>query len=307
MQPWTFVHVSDIQLGSPKSFRFEPAWNENWYVAKEQILRIRPDLVLLGGDLSADGWLHGFELEAIKAELDTLPFPYWAVPGNMDTGNKHTTRYGTLFTERDDPDLNVTSEQLQRYISIVGPLQWSFVHKNVRYSGLYAALAGSGLPEEAQMWRWLEALPQLPSQKHHVLIMHYALFVDRTDEPNYDITDPSQYHAWYFGIDEPYRSRLLTLFKAAGVTIVISGHIHCRKTDVVDGIRLYKAPATSFAQWADHWPDGDPSLGFMRFDVSDKGIVDTFVPLERLSTAQGYGIKGHPRPELRDYSLAWEK
>lgn len=96
MKPWKFVHLADIQFGSPRSFRFEPAWNENWYTAKEQILRIKPDLILLGGDLSADGWLHRFEPEAIKAELDSLPFPYHAIPGNMDVGNKHTVQFRTF-------------------------------------------------------------------------------------------------------------------------------------------------------------------------------------------------------------------
>jgi len=306
MQPWKFVHLADIQFGSPRSFRFEPAWNENWYTAKEQILRIKPDLILIGGDLSADGWLHRFELEAIKAELDSLPFPYRAIPGNMDVGNKHTAQCGTLFAERDDPDLNLTSKQLQRYISIFGPMEWSFVHKSVRFSGFYAALAGSGLPEEKQMWLWLQNLQRLPKQKHHVLLMHYALFVDDISEPNYDITDPAQYHSWYFGMDEPHRGHILAALKAAGVDTVISGHIHCRKTDTVDGIWFYKAPATSFPQWAEHWLDGDPSLGFLEFDVGQRGICCTFIPLERLSNSVGYGPKGHPRPELRDYSVAWD-
>ena len=56
MQPWTFVHVTDIHVGSPKSFRFQPALNENWHTAREQILEIQPDLLLVGGDLTRDGF-----------------------------------------------------------------------------------------------------------------------------------------------------------------------------------------------------------------------------------------------------------
>ncbi len=308
MEPWTFVHVSDIQPGSPRSFRYRPAWKENWETARKQIIEIDPDLLLIGGDLSADGWIHRFELEEIKADLDTLPFPYHAVPGNMDTGNKHTDRNGTRCKERDDIDLNVTSAQLQRYVSIFGPLEWSLVHRNVRFSGFYAAVAGSGLPEERRMWHWLEGLKDAtPRAAHHVIIMHYALFIDDIGESTYDITDPDQYMSWYFGIDEPYRGRIMQGFKAAGVTIAISAHIHCRKHDVVDGIRFDKAPAPSFLQFGAHWPDGDPSLGFLRYDVSGAGIACRFVPLEEESNAKGYGPGGHPRPELRDYSLAWEK
>ena len=75
MNKWTFVHATDIHVGSPRSFRFQPAWNENWQIARKQILEIDPDLLLLGGDLTRDGRFHRYELSAIKADLDTLPFP----------------------------------------------------------------------------------------------------------------------------------------------------------------------------------------------------------------------------------------
>ena len=61
-------------------------------------------------------------------------------------------------------------------------------------------------------------------------------------------------------------------------------------------------------QGVDRWADGDPTLGFYRFDVTDAGITDTFIPLTRESqSTAGYGPGGHPKPEERDYSLAWEK
>ena len=53
---------------------------------------------------------------------------------------------------------------------------------------------------------------------------------------------------------------------------------------------------------------GDPTLGFYRFDVTDAEITPTFIPLtEESQSTEGYGPGGHPRPEERDYSLAWEK
>ena len=51
-----------------------------------------------------------------------------------------------------------------------------------------------------------------------------------------------------------------------------------------------------------------PYGAFYRFDVTDACITDTFIPLARESqSAAGYGPGGHPKPEERDYSLAWEK
>jgi len=306
MAPWTFLHIADLQPGSPRSFRYRPAWRDNWETAQAQIAALQPELLLVGGDLTADGWLHGWELAEVCTELDALPCSWHAVPGNMDTGNKHTDRNGAWWPERRDVDLNVTSAQLQRFAGIAGPLQWSFVHRQVRFSGFFGAVAGSGLPEEAAMWRWLEGLAVLPCARYHVMLMHYALFLDRPGEPSWDIADPDQYLPWYFTIDAPHRRRMLDAFHAAGVTEVISGHIHCRRRDLFEDIVFQKAPALCFPQMAEYWSDAHPALGFLHYEVADAGLSATFVPLARFSRRQGYGPSGHPRPDQIDTSLAWE-
>jgi len=304
MQPWTFVHATDIHVGSPRSFRFQPAWNENWHTARQQIIDLQPDLLLVGGDVARDGSVHRFELEPVKADLDGLPFPCHVVPGNMDTGNKRTDVPGP---NRDDRRLNMRSEHLHQFESVFGPSRWSFVHKNVRFSGFCDMLAGSGLPEEQALWEWLESQKQQPRAQYHVWIMHYPLFVDDLHEPNFDIRDPEHYRDWYFGIDSPQRGRIMEIFQATGADIVISGHVHCRKSHVAEGIRFQIGPSTAFSQWSDRWPDGDGTLGFLKYDVTDQAVTSTFVPLAKRSAASGYGPGGHPFPEDRDYSLAWEK
>ena len=87
---WTFLHISDTQPGSPRSFRFNPRYMENWRSAYRQLQHIDADLLLVGGDLTRDGSIHDFELARAKEEFDALPYPYYAIPGNMDTGNKPT-------------------------------------------------------------------------------------------------------------------------------------------------------------------------------------------------------------------------
>ncbi|UCH62053.1 MAG: metallophosphoesterase [Fidelibacterota bacterium] len=305
MDTWHFVHVSDIQPGSKRSFRYNPRYDENWQTARRQIMQLQPELMVIGGDITRDGSIHDFEFEEMKASLDSMSIPYHAIPGNMDTGNKHTDKQGPK-PERDDIGLNVTSEQLRRYSRFFGEFPWSFVHRNVRFSGFYAALAGSGLPEEEQMWQWLDDLKHLPRARHHVMTNHYALFIDDPDEPNFDITKQESYQAWYFGINQPYRQRIFETYKAAHVEIVFSGHIHCQRPEqIVDGMRFYKSPATAMAQFADRWEDGDPKLGFYHCRVTDDHIEVSFVPLKKESTATGgWGKGGHIKPEDRDYSLA---
>lgn len=306
---WSFLHVSDLQPGSKRSFRFNPAQNENGMTAYRQLTAIDDvDLLIVGGDLTRDGSIHDFEYEEAREKLDALPYPYYAIPGNMDTGNKHTDRDGA--TGREDRRLNVTEAQLDNFATFFGTFPWSFKHRNVRFSGFYAAVAGSGFPHEERMWTWLEdELPKMEPADHHVMNMHYTLFVDELDEPTWDITKREEYTKWYFSIDRPHRLRMFDAFKKAGVTIVTSGHIHCRRPgQVVDGITFHRCAGVAMRQWSDQWPDACPELGFYRFDVSDAGIRETFIPLEHESTAEGaYGKGGHPHPEERDYSLALER
>lgn len=307
MKTWTFIHATDIHVGSPRSFRFQPAWNENWQTARQQIIQINPDLLLIGGDLTRDGNIHKYEFENLKADLDTLPFPYHVIPGNMDTNNKHTRVPGPL-PGRNDVELNVTSENLCHYREVFGTPWWTFVHKDVRFSAFGGMLLGSGLPEERELWAWLEAQQDQPRSRYHVWLTHYPLFTVDLHESNYDITDPEQYFNWYFGLDEPYRSRVFEIMKATGVTHVLSGHVHMRKRFYVEGVHFDIGASTAFTQAGIRsWTDGDRTLGFQRYEVTDQGLVYTFIPLARVSTAKSYGPGGHPRPDQRDYSLAWEK
>lgn len=306
-QEWTFIHAADMQPGSPKSYRFKPAFQENWNTAKKQIRELKPELLLLGGDLTRDGSIHKWELLEMKEDLDSLNIPYHAVPGNMDTGNKHTQKPGPN-PDRRDLELNITPPQLQQFEQVFGTSNWTFLHRNIRFTGFCDILLGSKLPEEDRLWEWLRQLPEKNTPSKHVVIMHYAVFIDDLYEESFDITQKDQYLSWYFGLNKPEREQLLQIFKAAGVTDVITGHIHRMREITREGITFTYAPGIAFGQWKDHWKDGDSSLGFLEYKVKGDTFEKRFIPLTRVSErTDGYGPGGHPPPEMRDYSAAWEK
>ena len=305
MKPWHFIYVADIQPGSPRSYRYNPAWMENWQTAKKQIMDLKPEFVLVGGDITRDGTLHDGEFEEMKSELDSMGIKYHAIPGNMDVGNKCTDVQGAAKGRR-DPEINITSDNLHRYEKYFGLSQWSFTHKNVKVTGFCDMLMGSNLPEEKELWNFLESLPELPPCEHHLVLMHYAMFIQHPDEKNYDISNINEYPDWYFGIDYDQRKRLLPIFREAGVTRVVTGHIHCSKDFNFNGISYDLAPGTCFGQWDDKWPDGDDSLGFFLYEVKGNELTKEFIPLEKVSTrTDAYGPGGHPPPEEWDYSVAY--
>ena len=119
--PFTFLHINDHHLGTPRSYRFRPAINRRWAAIRKQLATTGADLLLVGGDLTRDGDTHEFEYLQAREDLDGLPFPAYAIPGNMDVGNKHTRRNGPR-PDRDDVALNLTSHRLQLFASSFGPV-----------------------------------------------------------------------------------------------------------------------------------------------------------------------------------------
>ena len=310
MSSWRFVHITDTHVGSPRSFRYQPRFLDHWETAKRQIQELKPDLVLVGGDITRDGFVHDYEFANSKAGLDSLGIPWHVLPGNMDVGNKVDGRQGLSGKPDRMPDveMSMTRERLKKWQDYFGPINWTFEHKQVRFSGFCAAVAGSGFPEEEDMWEFLETLPKVGTGQHHVVMTHVPLFVEQPLESTADMTaDPFSYQTWYFQINREPRLRMYAELERAGVRTMLSGHIHNRRIDRYKDMTFYKGPATAFGQFQDRWPAGDPTLGFQCFEVDERGLSYRFIPLAEESSREGYGPGGHPRHELRDYSLAEEK
>ncbi len=106
----------------------------------------------------------------------------------------------------------------------------------------------------------------------------------------------------------PGRKKLLEAFKSSGASRVISGHVHCMRDSVFEGIRFEIAPDVCGTQFTDVWQEGEGKQGFYVHHVEGKNMKREFVPLAKISTREDeYGPGGHPKPEFRDYSIAWEK
>ena len=138
---WTFLHVDDSHMGTPRSYRFRPAINERWAAIKQQLAATDAALLLHGGDLTRDGDTHEYEYAQARADLEALPFPAFVIPGNMDVGNKHTAHRGHKpgWTDRgldwDDRRLNMTGERLDLFSAYFGPPHWTFMCRRVRFTG----------------------------------------------------------------------------------------------------------------------------------------------------------------------------
>lgn len=288
-----FIYAADLQPGSPYSFRFRPAFLENWQAARAQIMALKPDFLLLGGDLTRDGYYHDFEFAEMRDSLDAMHIPWHAIPGNMDVGNKFSAVAGPI-PGRDDREICFAGERLAAFERHFGASCWTFTRGQVRFSGCCDMLLGSGHPREAELREFVRGLAAYSPCRHHLFLTHYAVFMRTPDEPQPDITDPKQYYEWYFSLNQEDRCFMLEHLSRAGVTRLLSGHIHCRRESTWNGMTFDYAPSTTFGQYADKWPDGDSTPGFYLFEASPDSLTKTFVPTAPLSTRTDFfGQGGH--------------
>jgi 3',5'-cyclic AMP phosphodiesterase CpdA len=130
------VVVSDSHL-SPAT----PGAERNWEVALAHVERLRPDLVLHAGDISAEATDRPEDLAHARRLLDRIPAPWRAVPGNHDLGNPH-------------PDRELVARWRCRYEAVFGPRFWQIELGGWRLVGLDSQALVDGHPDDDPAWRF---------------------------------------------------------------------------------------------------------------------------------------------------------
>ena len=106
------ILVSDTHL-SPAA----PEAEANWDAVLRYIGANAPDVVIHLGDLTLDGAHSAGDLHYGRRQLDRLPVPWHAIPGNHDIGDNPWPGAPGDFT--------VDADRCQRWLDIVGPDHWS--------------------------------------------------------------------------------------------------------------------------------------------------------------------------------------
>jgi 3',5'-cyclic AMP phosphodiesterase CpdA len=194
--------VSDTHLSARS-----PEGDANWDAILTYVDAQPVDLVVHLGDLSLDGAHDPDDLVHARKQLDHLPVPWIALPGNHDVGDNPG---GT------DPPIGV--EGLRRWEADVGVDHWAHSLAGWTLIGVNAQLFDSGLTAEAEQWRWLgECVDGRPT----VFFTHKPMFAGDTELR----TAPA-----YRFVPESARARLEHHFLGRALPLVVSGHVHQYRT-----------------------------------------------------------------------------
>ena len=137
------ILVSDTHLSVSA-----PQAQANWDAVVSYVGVCAPDLVIHLGDLSLDGARSAADLRHGRTQLDRLPAPWQAVPGNHDIGDNPWP--GALVGSA------VDAARHQRWLEVVGADHWSVTVGGWAVLAVNAQLLGSGLAAEAAQWSWVE-------------------------------------------------------------------------------------------------------------------------------------------------------
>lgn len=234
--------VSDTHLSASA-----PLAQANWDAALGYAQADNPDLVIHLGDLTQDGAHDAADLRYGRAQLDRLPVPWRAVPGNHDVGDNPSpgAPQGSA----------VNPARHQRWLEAMGADHWSVTAGGWAILAVNAQLLGSGLAAEAEQWSWLEQQAAEHCGRHPVaLITHKPVTASSTE-----LAAAPPYRFW----PRPAFRRLAALFGGTPPALVLSGHVHQYRLLPLDGTDHLWVPTA----WAVLPDQAQPVLGVKRCGI----------------------------------------
>lgn len=252
----TIAHISDLHLQSgvpERQAQVEPIL--------QKINEMKPDLVVISGDVTDDGWDSIEELEWAKDWLNKrIESPKLVLPGNHDVGNFHNAEEGAITLDRVDRWRNVFKSEEKTDLGL-----WWVIGIN---SMMYELEAIHEWDHFSEVGFWL--MESEWCQQHLIVFQHSPLFSKSIEEKDPAID--------YWVGPKAMRETLWEQFRKWKVRLVGSGHVHQTRLTEVDGVKIAWAPPAS-GTWV-HAP-GLPNppmpekTGFFLHHLHDDGKVES--------------------------------
>ena len=188
------AQLSDIHCGSPF---FDPQLLQH---AVEEVRAVAPDLVLIGGDLTTDGYAHEFRdaqnhlAPLLESEITTV-----VIPGNHDATNVGYLHFTDSFGPGDVPGKG------DRVLHLTGPLAVTLVAMDSTKPDLAEGEIGR------ERYSWIRQQFSAPADLRVFALHHHLVPVPGTGRERNTVWDSGD---------------VLALLGEMGVDLVLSGHKH---------------------------------------------------------------------------------
>ena len=216
----TFVQITDPQIGFVDETEHFVQTDEHLRQAVEIINSVEPACVIVTGDLTND-WDNAEQTAIYNKWMSQISedIPVFITPGNHDLKWKK----------------NAT---LERYMSLVGYLRFSFVKGDCAFIGFDSnCIQKEVQPQEGEQFEWLEgelakaaAMETSTGKRHIYLFCHCPLVWEEYGEDDNHNAFP-----------KTLRDKYLQLFTKYGVEGIFTGHSHNGRYIELNGIRCVNA------------------------------------------------------------------
>ena len=243
MSKLNIIQVSDVHLSRSHTY-----FHDNWEVFLECMNVELPDYIFVTGDLCLNGPKNPDDLIHARTQMERLPVPWLAIPGNHDIGDV-------------PPDTRlhapVTVDRLARYRKEFGPDFWLKDLGEWRFIGLNAQIMDSGLDAEVEQMTFLQEALEKAENRSIGLFAHKPLYLLDEAETGHSLS-----RIW-----PKSRKRLLALCEQYNVKLFASGHKHYYRHIHHGSTQLVWAPATAFVS---SWGTSDSAphmrgLGYIKY------------------------------------------
>ena len=200
------AQLSDLHCGSPF---FDPQLLRH---AVEEVRTLAPDLVLIGGDLTTDGYAHEFRdaqnhlAPLLDAELTTV-----VIPGNHDAKNVGYLHFNDSFGPGDVPGKG------DRVLHLTGRLEPADLEPDSPGKAVTVVAMDSTKPDLAEgeigreRYSWIRQQFSAAASLRIFALHHHLIPVPGTGRERNTVWDSGD---------------VLALLSEAGVHLVLSGHKH---------------------------------------------------------------------------------
>jgi 3',5'-cyclic AMP phosphodiesterase CpdA len=211
---------------------------------------IRPDLIVHSGDiviLHPDSEADHLHAQRLLAGFDA---PLRTVPGNHDVGEPGEAAW---------MGIEINDSRVSAFEKVWGPDHWRHDMGDWTVLGFNSELFGSGLDREAAQWQWIEeTVAALPTGRPTMVFLHKPIWQAFPEPVGHTVDIGSA------------RTRLLSILSGVSVRSVGSGHLHCYRQTLRDGIAEVWAPATAFvAPAGSRMPGVLDQLGIVEYELID--------------------------------------
>jgi len=222
-----------------------------------------PDLVIVTGDVSADGHIHAGVFDRVKSQLDLFSAPVHVIPGNHDVGDKRGEKH------------EVKPEYLEKWKATFKSDRFHVRRDGWSLIGINTQVLGSSFHEEVEQFAWLDEILAAAESRHEqvAIFLHAAPYLNK---PNETLCGPSQ----YWGFDPIPRGELLERLGRPVVKLVGNGHLHWHRIIERNSVIHVWCPSTSFVVDDAIFPDGGAVVGFVKYEFNVNGVTSKLISLD---------------------------